>query len=190
MDLDPGAAAASLREITRAEQHTMRAVVYDVSSAILLLWGVAVGAGYLGTQFHPERVGLIWPVVWGAGFVGTGLRLGLRARNSRPGAGVVIVKLLSAQLALFGFGALMLWLVGPLDGRQLNAFWPLIVMLGYMLAGLWVGAFFIVCAIIVVTLTIVGYLFSGPWFALWMAAANGGALIVGGLWLRRAGLRS
>ena len=38
----------------------------------------------------------------------------------------------------------------------------------------------------VIALTLIGYLWAGPWFELWMAFVNGGGLLLGGLWMRRS----
>ena len=38
----------------------------------------------------------------------------------------------------------------------------------------------------IITLTLIGYFFAGPWFELWMALVNGGGLLLGGLWMRRS----
>jgi hypothetical protein len=44
---------------------------------------------------------------------------------------------------------------------------------------LWIGASMFAASLI-------GYFFFQPWLTFWMAAAGGGGLFVGGLWLRRA----
>jgi hypothetical protein len=96
-------------------------------------------------------------------------------------------RIVCAQVALVGFGVLFLIILGPLSGRQINAFWPLAFSLGYVLAGIWVGRFFVLCGIAIAGLTIAGFWWSGPWFSLWMAVVDGGGLILGGLWLRGKG---
>jgi FtsH-binding integral membrane protein len=188
MDVDRESAAASLSDVELAERRTFKAVVYGRSGSILILWGMATAAGYVATQYRPAWADYIWPIVWCAGFGGMFVLLG-RGRRSLDGSHRALQwRLVTAQAALLVFGLLTTWLLAPLDGRQLNAFWPLLFMLGYVLAGLWVGPFFILCGIGVAALTVAGYWLSGSWFPLWMAAVNGGALIIGGLWLRRAGV--
>lgn len=189
MDVDRESAAASLSDVVQAEQRTFTALSYGRSGSTLILWGVATALGYVVTQFYPAWAGLIWALVWCVGFAGTFLLLGRSRSEAKGGSDALHWRLIAAQAALVVFGWLVIWIVGPLDGRQMNAFWPLVFMLGYVFIGLWVGRFFILCGIGVGALTIAGYWLSGPWFALWMAAVNGGALILGGLWLRRAGIR-
>jgi hypothetical protein len=99
------------------------------------------------------------------------------------------LQLLAALLATFVFGLLVVVVLGPFGARALNAFWALLFLLGYVLAGIWVGRCFIACGCTVAALTVAGYFRTGPWFALWMAVVDGGALMLGGWWLRRAGAR-
>jgi hypothetical protein len=70
--------------------------------------------------------------------------------------------------------------------RELGAFWPIYFMLFYCLAGLWFGRAFISIGLGITALILIGYFFvGGAAFLLWMAAVNGGGLILGGLWMRR-----
>lgn len=189
MDLDRESAAASLSDVARAEQRTFSAVSYGRGGSTLILWGVATAAGYVGEQYQAAWAPRIWPIVWCVGFGGSFFLLRRGGRGAKGARGAAHWRLVAAPAALLAFGLLTTWILGPLDGRRLDAFWPLVFMLGYVLAGLWIGRFFILCGIGVGALTVAGYWLSGPWFALWMAAVNGGALILGGLWMRRAGIR-
>jgi hypothetical protein len=68
----------------------------------------------------------------------------------------------------------------------MGAFWPIYFMLFYCIAGLWLGGAFVAIGVGITTLTLIGYFFvTGGAFLLWMAAVNGGGLILGGLWMRR-----
>jgi hypothetical protein len=60
-------------------------------------------------------------------------------------------------------------------------------MLGIVIAGLWLGRFFMLCGLSVTALSVLGFFWAGDWFDLWMAVANGGGLIACGLALRRMG---
>ncbi len=187
MTLDHESAASSLSAIEATERRTFAAVFYGIASPILILWGGLTAAGYVFTQFYPEHAALTWPVLQVAGLIAVLAILSRKGRALTPKQRALGWRLIAAQLALIVFALLMLTLVGPLKGRQLDAFWPLVFMLGYGLIGIWVGRFFILCAATVALLTMAGYFWSGPWFALWMAVVEGGALILGGLWLRWRG---
>jgi hypothetical protein len=68
------------------------------------------------------------------------------------------------------------------------AFQPSLFLLGMILAGFWVGRFFIVLGIVGIAVIAVGFLVPDPWLRLWMAAVQSGTFIVGGVWLHRIGV--
>lgn len=182
MTLDRDEAAASLSDIASVERRTREAVVYARSSTILILWGVLCVLGYVFQYFRPLEARPAWIAVGILGFIGTFISGHWRRAQHRSSIGQ---SLLYAQLALVGYGFILLVLLWPVAPRQLSAFWPTLIMLGFVLMGLWLGRFFIVCGLAVTALTLAGYFWSGAWFPLWMAAVNGGGLLLGGLWLRR-----
>jgi hypothetical protein len=92
-------------------------------------------------------------------------------------------RLTYAQLVLIGHGLVLKLLLGPsLSYRRVRAFWPRLAILGHVLAGRWLGGFFIYLAITVTALTVAGYVWSDDRYPLWLAAVVGS-----GLWLRRLG---
>jgi hypothetical protein len=185
MTVDRESAVSALVAIEHAERRTAQAITYGIAGGFLILWGVITVAGYLFTWAYPRLGAIVWPVLIVAGFAITAAMVA-RNRSSRtvPHMGLGW-RLFWAQIALIGFGVVVVVILGPFSGRQLGAFWPLVFMLGYVLAGIWVGRFFVLCGAAVALLTIAGFWWSGPWFSPWMAAVNGAALILGGLWLRR-----
>jgi hypothetical protein len=90
-----------------------------------------------------------------------------------------------AVLLFFGFGCVFCQL-GHFGWRELDTFWPIFFMLGYTLAGLWLGRAFVFLGIGVALLAYAGYVFVETWFNLYLAVVNGGGLILAGLWMRRA----
>jgi hypothetical protein len=186
--MDPVSAQSALDDIARIEARTVQAAVYGASSAITILWGVVVALAYVANQFRPAEARPIWLLAWGAGFAGTAL-IGWTWRRRPSAHPRAAMRLVWAQVALILFGCLFLWLLQPTSPRQLAVYWPLVFMMGYVIAGLWLGRFFVVCGVLVSGMAVVGYLYAGPWLPLWMAFANGGALIAGGLYLRRVGLQ-
>lgn len=188
MEVTKKAAAASLNVIAATEQRSRLLIQYDVSSSIFILWGLlwAVGYGleYLGTMSG----GVSWFVVDGIGIFAT-VAIIFRKRMT----GVVTVRdrrLAMAFVSLLAYGGIWSMLIGAFNQRQMDAFWPTLVMCGYILAGIWLGRFFIVLGAILTALVVVGYFGLGAWFELWMMLVGGGGLVVGGLWLRRLGAPS
>ena len=187
MTVDREGAVTALSAIEDAERRTAQAIFYGIASSFLILWGVLTAVGYVSDQVWPAHAGVVWVVIMLGGVGVTTVMVG-RGRRSltfvQSGLGW---RMLYAQLALVSFGLVVVLALGPFSGRQIDAFWPLLYMLGYVLAGIWVGRFFILTGVAVAFLTIAGFWLAGSWFPLWMAVANGGALILGGLWLRRQG---
>ena len=92
----------------------------------------------------------------------------------------------AAFAALAAFAAAALAILRPSDPLQVAAFIPLVVATAYVLGGLWLGPRLAVAGIVLGLLTLAGYFLLRDYFLLWMALVGSGALLVAGLWLRRA----
>jgi hypothetical protein len=75
--------------------------------------------------------------------------------------------------------------LGALSARQANAFISLTWAFAYMIAGASVGWRLFAIGSIAAAAVVFGYLSIEQHYYLWMAACGGGALIAGGLWLRK-----
>jgi hypothetical protein len=95
-------------------------------------------------------------------------------------------RLLAASVLFIVFGCILSIGVGHLRQRQMDAFWPIYFMMAYTIIGLWFGYAFVAIGAGITALTLIGYFFAGDWFYLWMAAVDGGGLVLGGLWMRRS----
>jgi hypothetical protein len=190
MSLRPDDAAASLDAIAAVEQRTRHTLAYGRSSACFILWGVLLVFGYSVEQVFGfgsmTAARLFWGAVVVVGFIGTAAVI-RRRRTADARTGATDLRLMYGQLVMYGYGWIFVTMLWPLTPRQLEAFWPNVFMLGFVIAGLWLGRFFVLCGALVTALSLVGYVWAGDWFPLWMAATGGGGLIAGGLWLRRVG---
>ena len=98
-------------------------------------------------------------------------------------------RIIWAMVALMVFGAGWSYVLGPVIPRHLiYAFQPSLVMLGMILAGLWVGRFFVTLGLAGLALILIGETQSEPWLRVWMAVAQSGTLVLGGVWLHRHGV--
>jgi hypothetical protein len=183
--IDPTDAAASLQDIAQTERRTRESIRYAISASCLILWGALTSLGYVLTYLFPREAPILWIIITVIGFLGNVAVVFSYFRQRADGPRERL--LLIAMLVLAGYGALWLALFSPVAARQISAFWPSLVMFGFVTAGLWLGRFFIVSGIFGTALIIVGFLWSGPWFDLWMAVVQGVVLILGGLYLRRIG---
>jgi hypothetical protein len=187
MTIDPREAATSLQDIASIEQRTRTAVFYAGSSVIFILWGVLVAAGHALSAFYPRSAGTIWLVISVAGCAGTvaivAARLRARPREARDW------RLCWAIVALAMFGAAWSHLLGPVTPRpMIYAFQPSLFLFGFILAGIWMGRFFIILGLVGIALLIVGTLMPEPWWRPWAAVSQSGILIVAGIWLHRVGV--
>src|SRR5437763_3016730 len=182
MPLESREALASLQDIAEVEKRTREALVYSGSSAIFILWGVLVACGYAASTWRPEAARTIWLTVSAVGCAATALIVASRLRT-RPRA-AHDWRIIAAMVALMIYGAGWSYVLAPVVPRHLiYAFQPSLVMLGMILAGFWVGRFFVTLGIVGLALILVGETQSEPWLRLWMAVAQSGTLILGGLWL-------
>lgn len=183
MTMDSKEAIAALGEIEAITRRVRQSKLYRVSSMMMVLWGVLTALGNVITFVAPVCAKLAWAGVYVLGVTGTIVAAGWE--NSRAATRTFDVRMLAAYLLFFAFG--FLWTVGlvHLPPRLLGVFWPTYFMLAYAIAGLWFGTAFFVIGLAIAALTLVGYFWADPWFELWMAAVNGGGLVLGGLWMRR-----
>jgi hypothetical protein len=192
MTIDPDTAAASLLDIADTERRARESVFYSVSSSILILWGVLVASVQLFLYFQPQLDRSSWRFVaiWGAFYIAgmSGTYAILRTRARPRALSPLAWRLLGAMVILIAYGVLWTALLGPAGAKWFGVFWPTLFMFGFVLAGLWVGRFFVACGLVVTALVVAGYLWLEPWYPLWLAVVEGGALIVSGLWMRRIGM--
>jgi hypothetical protein len=73
----------------------------------------------------------------------------------------------------------------PHDPRQMAAFVPLVIAACYIVLGVGKGRRLALTGMGLGLLTMIGYFVVPSSFMLWMAAVGGGALLIGGFWLRQ-----
>jgi len=187
MVIDPNEAAASLDEIASIEQRTRERLFYERSSATLILWGMLVAGAYLFSYFQPHLAYAGWIAITIAGLAGTWVIQRQRAHAAAPRTRRLSLLLFYSQLVLLLYGSVLMVLLWPMSPRQIAAFWSTLWMLAFVLAGLFLGRFYIYCGLLATAVTVVGYFGAGDLYPLWMALMYGCVLIAAGLWLRRAG---
>ena len=179
MALDREEASALLADVAGMERRTKEFLTYTRVSNSFLLWGAIWFAGYTCTHFFPARAGWIWI---GLNLFGIAASAAMAARVRRD-HGYFQWRLPATVVTFIGFGAL--WLnFGHFGWREQTAFWPTLFSFALILFGMWVGRAFIIAAAVLTTRTLVGYVFSGKVYDIWMAVVGGGSLIGIGLWLR------
>jgi hypothetical protein len=174
-------AASVLKEAEATERRSRQAYSYSVGAPHFFIWGVAWIAGYGGTALAGDAANWIW-----AGVVLLGTAARFVAGRARQGADYAFGRRLALLGVIYAFSIGLFALFWPMNGLQVAAYFPLLIAALYAGFGLWIGMRFIVMGAILAAATLGGYFFLPHHFLLWMALAGGGALILGGVWLRQA----
>jgi len=183
-DIDARQAAQALSEIDDIVRRVRQSRTYDVASLMIILWGVLVLAGNLANYGWPRQGAAIWIGVNLLGTVGSlAIAFSFARRKGGQRVGLCI---LAGFVMIFAFGILCSCVLGHFGPREMATFWPIYSMLFYCIAGLWFGYAFLALGLGISAMVLIGYFFvTGDAFLLWMAAVNGGGLILSGLWMRR-----
>jgi len=180
-------AAESLRDVERVSRRTHVAGAYSVASPHLILWGLVWVAGYTGTGLTaPEHWGWVWLPGIVAGSIGSAM-LGRRAARSgatKAGSANPNARSLLMALIIMLFMGSVYLVFKPVSPLPYLVFPALIMAVTYALIGTfglprftWIGAGVFVAVML-------GYLLAPALMPFWIAAAGGGGLILGGLWMR------
>ncbi|MGA7998311.1 MAG: hypothetical protein WCA28_25905 [Bradyrhizobium sp.] len=182
--IDSREAASALSDISEIARRVRQSTIYNLASLMLIMWGALVFAGNAASFVWPHQAGYVWIAINAAGIAGS---FAVSAFDqTRTGIRSFDIRMLAALLLYFAFGYFCTSGLGHFTPRAMGTFWPIYFMLVYTIAGLWIGPVFVAIGLGVTAFTLIGYFFSGDWFDLWMAVANGGGLMLGGLWMRRS----
>lgn len=181
--IDRSEASAALAEIDDMVRRVRQSRIYDLASQLMVMSGALVFVGYLVTYLVPRHATVGWVAVYAISIAGWAW-LSI-ANRPRSGVRTFDLKMFLAFAMFLAFGIFCCWL-GHFGPRQISAFWPIYFMTMYAIAGLWLGHAFVAIGLVVIALTLAGFLWLGNAFDLWMAFVNGGGLVLGGLWMRRS----
>jgi hypothetical protein len=183
MSLSSEQAAEALREIEAVGHRSGQLYLYQRSAPMLILWGVIWLVGFGLTDLFPAKANSIWIPLNVVGVL-TCVYFGQHGKGER--STLMTYRWLASIVSIFAFYIFVLVIFQQATGKQSAALICLIVALFYVLGGLWLGARFAAAGIVLTTLTLFGYFILTAHFYLWMAVVGGGALMLAGLWLRRA----
>lgn len=183
MSLSSEQAAKALREVEAVSHRSGQLYRYQRAAPVLMLWGVIWLVGFSLTDVIPAHASVIWIALDIGGLLGC-IFFGRRSKGES--STVTTWRWLASIFSIFAFYILALIILRPTTGTQSAALVALIVALFYVLAGLWLGTRFAVAGALLAALTLFGYFMLAAYFYLWMALVGGGALMLAGLWLRRA----
>ncbi len=183
MDLTRDAAAQALRDIEHAGTASRELYGYQFGGAYLIVWGLIwLVCGSLG-DFLPGFARTIWST---GNIVGIAASIWLTFRLPKSNDRRYLWRGLGLMGILVFFWVAVGWVLDPTPARKLLAFSGLLTGTAYLIVGLWAGTRYLWCGVAVVGLSLIGHAFMTSHYQLWFAVACGGALILGGWWMRRA----
>ena len=181
--INPTEAAHALEEIDVARARSSIFSGYAYSAPWFVLWGVVWLIANCLTDLLPHMGGRIWAIATPIGVLGS---IALAFRPSPVTAHRRAWQSLATSAVGFAFVFAAFFILRPQSGAQINAFISVFVASAYMLQGIWRGWRIFALGLALAVATIGGYVYLGAHYALWMGVVGGGALILGGLWLRTA----
>ncbi len=172
--MDDQKARESLDWIKVARRQTSELRNYRESGSIVTAWGFVWLTGFGGQQFIPAIAHWLWLIGWALALIWTATRP-RRAYDNHA---------LATWIVAVGF-VLLLLLVIRADTRTAAMVFGMVLAASYAVIGIWAGRRFAFLAAIVLIISCLGWWLFPQWLFGLLAIGGGGALIVGGIWLRR-----
>ncbi len=183
MALSREEAQGALRDVEQVSRRSNAALGYRMSSPHLILWGLVWLTGY-GAMAAKVTWDPLWPILTLGGTAGS-FWVGWHMSRAKPAG--FDWRYGATFLAIFMFITAIFLIMPPKTTDQFGAFFPILVSLYYALIGIWTrGLRMLALGAALLVLTLMGFFHFREMFDLWMAVVGGGALILGGLWLRSA----
>lgn len=168
-------ARAALDMVAQSRQRAAEFRDYAIAGPILIAWGLTWIVANLTAQFAP----LYAPWVWLSGIAASVLFTISSSPRRRDGR-------ITASVATAGaFAAVLLTMVHG-DARTQNATVALLVAAIYVFIGIWTGVRWVWIGLAIALAVILGWFVFPDWLYLCLGLGGGGALLLSGLWLRRA----
>ena len=151
-----------------------------------MIWGVVWIVCNLAVQFAPTFY-WSWPIGVTLGTIGS---IGIGATMAKPKDGFSSQRgswrHFANWLLVMGFIVALFCVIAPIrSNREAHSIFGLVFGFLYVGFGLWTGWRLIALGAALVALTLFGFYGVGHWYPLYMGLVAGGALFLGGLWLRR-----
>ncbi|HEY2710283.1 MAG TPA: hypothetical protein VGI95_19755 [Caulobacteraceae bacterium] len=186
MTISKDDAALALSEIDAAGGRLREVTAYAQAAPFLVIWGLVWMACDLTDQFAPAfgyRYGWTLGVVLGTlASTAVGVSMG---RKKAQSANAGSWRYFASWLAIAGFIVSLFLVIPVTSGREVHSVFGLLFGFIYIVMGIWTGWRLVALGAALIALTLIGFYEIGHWYPLFMGLVSGGALLLGGLWLRR-----
>jgi hypothetical protein len=186
MPISTQEAAEALSNIALAQQRASILRGYERGAPHFVLWGLIWVIGYSVSDVAPNLAGPDWLVLDAIGITGSYFLGRTHAANAAIARKDYSRRFAAAGATLFAFIFATYFIMKPHSAAQYGAFPALLMAAIYTVVGIWRGVRWTVSGVVLGIFTVAGFALLREHFMLWMAAAGGSALLVTGLWLRRA----
>ena len=190
MSIGKNEAAVALEAIDAAGARSTQLQRYRRFAPFLILWGIIWLLANSVSDLAPARSNAVWLTLTLLGATAS-FWLGWRQRpatteskipGTRPNQGW---RWLLCFLVIIAFQVAASAVLPPADGRQQDTFFSMFWTFLYMAVGVWTGWRLFTIGLAATLLILLGYYGVHSHYFLYMGRVSGGALMAGGLWLRR-----
>jgi hypothetical protein len=187
MAIEKTEAADTLATIDAAGARSAQFQRYRRYAPFLILWGAIWLLANIASELAPEHSGAMWLSLslFGATvsyWLGWRQHASFDEDHTRPGQGG---RWLLCLLVIAAFQVAAIAVLSPADGRQQDTFFSMFWTFLYMAIGAWTGWRLFAIGLAATLLILLGYYGVHSHYFLYMGCVSGGALMAGGLWLRK-----
>jgi len=190
MEIDKSEAVLALAAIDTADARSAQLQRYRCFAPFLILWGAIWLLANGVSDLAPAESGIVWLALTLLG-TATSFWLGWRRHAASAERGTPRTRLdqnwrwLLCLFVVAAFLVAAIAVLPPMDSRQQDSFVSMFWTFLYMAVGAWAGWRLFTVGLIATLLILLGYYGVHSHYFLYMGCVSGGALIAGGLWLRR-----
>ena len=190
MEIDKSEAALALAAIDAADARSTQLQRYRHFAPFLILWGVIWLLANSVSDLAPTQSGAAWLALTLLG-ASASFWIGRRQHAAAAERSTSRTRLdqgwrwMLCFLVIVAFQIAAIAVLPPSDGRQQDTFFSMFWTFLYMAVGAWSGWRLFTIGLAATLLILLGYYGVHSHYFLYMGCVSGGALIAGGLWLRR-----
>jgi hypothetical protein len=170
-------AASALDAIERTRQRAGELRGYAHAGDIVIGWGLVWLVANLASYADPRGT-----IAWAIGIALATLFSMWRGRRHGKGDWRAIASAFTCVALVI----LVLQIAGVDNALRGNALISIFVAAAYVIQGIWGGQRFAWIGLVITGCVVAGWFLDRPHLELWMGIGGGGALILSGIWLRRA----